>query len=123
MKIRNINPDFRMDVEFSSVAEMEAAIRKLEQLNGGEWMPVDGLKEGRDYEIVPATLSIDNGLTFIGADELYEYADEILSRWDAIAEAMNDEIREAVHAEMAPCSELEFLAAYLRNADSDLIVG
>lgn len=31
---------------------------------------------------------------------------------DAIATYMNDEIREQVHAELAPCTEEEFLSRY-----------
>ncbi len=33
--------------------------------------------------------------------------------WDAIASYMGDDIRETVHAELAPCTELEFLTRYL----------
>lgn len=50
MAIRNINPELGDNVIFESVEEMEQAIRELESKNGGEWMPEDGLKEGRDYE-------------------------------------------------------------------------
>ena len=43
--------------------------------------------------------------------------------WDAIANVMDDDIREAVHAAVAPCTEAEFLAAYLERATDDLIIG
>jgi hypothetical protein len=43
--------------------------------------------------------------------------------WDAVVSMMDDDTREAVHAEIAPCTELEFLAAYLERATDDLIVG
>ena len=33
--------------------------------------------------------------------------------WDQLVELMNDEIREDVHAELAPCTNEEFLARYL----------
>lgn len=33
--------------------------------------------------------------------------------WDQIVELMNDDIREAVHAELAPCTNEEFLERYL----------
>lgn len=33
--------------------------------------------------------------------------------WDQLVELMNDEIREEVHAELAPCTNEEFLARYL----------
>ena len=43
--------------------------------------------------------------------------------WDAIANVMDDDIREAVHRNLAPCTEAEFLAAYLERATDDLIIG
>jgi hypothetical protein len=33
--------------------------------------------------------------------------------WDAIVNLMDDEKREAVHAELAPCTEIEFLERYI----------
>lgn len=33
--------------------------------------------------------------------------------FDACANLMDDEIREAIHAELAPCTEQEFLDAYV----------
>ena len=35
------------------------------------------------------------------------------SKFETIASYMNDEIREQVHAELAPCTETEFLRRYL----------
>lgn len=35
-----------------------------------------------------------------------------LKYWDATVNMMDDEIREQVHAELAPCSNEEFLARY-----------
>jgi len=42
---------------------------------------------------------------------------------DVIVNCMDDDTREAVHAELAPCTEVEFLAAYLERATDDLIIG
>jgi hypothetical protein len=42
---------------------------------------------------------------------------------DVIVNYMDDDTREAVHAELAPCTEVEFLAAYLERATDDLIIG
>ena len=47
--IRNINDEFGDPVEFESVEEMEQAIQEM-----GYTIPEDGLKEGRDYEIIVA---------------------------------------------------------------------
>jgi hypothetical protein len=33
--------------------------------------------------------------------------------WEAIASYMNDDARETVHAELAPCTNSEFLTRYL----------
>lgn len=35
------------------------------------------------------------------------------SRWECLSTYMNDEIREQVHEELAPCSTIEFLKRYL----------
>lgn len=47
MKIRNINDNFGDAIEFASIDEMEQAINDC-----GYEIPVDGLKENRDYEII-----------------------------------------------------------------------
>ena len=67
-------------------------------------------------------ISIDNGRTYMTAAEAMP---EIAARdvWDAVVNVMDDEPRETVHAEMAPCTELEFLARYLDIARDDLIIG
>lgn len=33
--------------------------------------------------------------------------------WDSIVNLMDDDMRERVHGEMAPCAEQEFLSRYL----------
>lgn len=38
--------------------------------------------------------------------------DMIEAHWDAIVALMDDEVREALHDEIAPCSREEFLEAY-----------
>lgn len=44
-------------------------------------------------------------------------ATEIISNglFAAAVAAMDDEIREQVHADLAPCSELEYLQEYMRR--------
>jgi hypothetical protein len=44
-------------------------------------------------------------------------------RWEVIAHYMEDDAREQVHSELAPCTNLEFLTRYLEVAKSDLIIG
>ena len=65
-----------------------------------------------------ARISIDNGMSYVGADEAVRGMD-----WDAIVQMMDDETRESVAEELAPCTEVEFLSRYLELADEDLIIG
>lgn len=67
-------------------------------------------------------VSIDNGNTFhsslAGAAGIV-----VLGCFEQLVERMDDETRERVHAELAPCSEEEFLARYLELAPCDLVIG
>lgn len=63
-------------------------------------------------------ISIDNGNSWITPQEAIKGM-----RWEVIAHYMEDEAREAVHADLAPCSNLNFLTRYLQIADQDLIIG
>ena len=65
-----------------------------------------------------ARISINNGTTYTTPAEALE---EI--SLDTMAEYMDDDTREAVHNELAPCSDLEFLTRYLEIAPGDLIIG
>lgn len=49
-------------------------------------------------------------MTRYGEEFLINDEDEI---WFAIVEFMNDEVRERVHFELAPCTNEEFLKRYL----------
>lgn len=63
-------------------------------------------------------ISINNGATYTTpADAL-----EAISL-DIMAEYMDDDTMEAVHNELAPCTDLEFLTRYLEIAPDDLIIG
>lgn len=42
-------------------------------------------------------------------DQLVSYS------WESIVNLMDDEIREAVHADLAPCSDAEFLEEYKKR--------
>ncbi len=72
-------------------------------------------------------ISLDNGASFMTAAEAMQEIERNkqeygIDLWDAIVSAMDDEIREKVHAEM-PETELEFLQIYLKEANDDLIIG
>lgn len=64
------------------------------------------------------SISIDNGLTFVEPEVAISKM-----RWEIIAHSMEDEAREQVHGELAPCLEVEFLHRYLEVAKHDLIIG
>ena len=63
-------------------------------------------------------ISIDNGITHTTPDEAIKAVG-----MDTIVNYMDDDTREAVHNELAPCSEIEFLSRYLDLAKDDLIIG
>lgn len=67
-------------------------------------------------------ISLDNGRTWMTAEEAM---DEINERnlWDVIVNMMDDDIREAVSADLAPCTDEEFLSEYLRRSDDGLVIG
>ena len=100
---------------------------------GDEWEAADGetfeavvekaveiaLKESK-----PVYLSVDNGVSFIAADEdaeLQAAIDKV--GWDEIVSFMNDDAREQAHSDVSPCTELEYLKHYLEIAPYDLVIG
>lgn len=64
------------------------------------------------------SISIDNGATFCDVAEALQGM-----AWDVIVHYMDDETRERVHMELAPCTDEEFLTRYLEIAPYDLIIG
>lgn len=84
------------------------------------WTRIDSilaqLKKERERPM--KQISIDNGLTFVTPEEAIKGM-----RWEVIAHYMEDEAREAVHDELAPCTDLDFLTRYLQVADHDLVIG
>ena len=67
-------------------------------------------------------ISLDNGRTFTDAREAMP-AIEQRGLWETVVNLMDDEAREKVCAELAPCTDLEFLTRYLELAPCDLIIG
>ena len=65
-----------------------------------------------------ARISIDNGRSFCEVEEVLQVIE-----WDVVVNYMDDDIRERVHDELAPCTEEEFLNRYLELSDDDLIIG
>lgn len=67
-------------------------------------------------------ISLNNGTTRMTADEALPVIDD-RDLWDAVVEFMDDETRERVHAELAPCTDRAFLRRYLELAPEDLTIG
>lgn len=63
-------------------------------------------------------ISIDNGNSYCDPASALEFMPI-----DQLAIYMDDDTREAVHAELAPCSDLEFLTRYLELAPYDIVIG
>jgi hypothetical protein len=67
-------------------------------------------------------ISLNNGHSYMTAQEaMPEITDNNL--WDTVVNMMDDDTREDVHADLAPCSDEAFLTEYLRRAKEDLIIG
>lgn len=69
-------------------------------------------------DIGPRNISIDNGATYCTPEEAINSM-----AWNVIVTAMDYATCMAVHNEMAPCTDVEFLKRYLAIAPDDLIVG
>ena len=65
-------------------------------------------------------ISLNNGATYLTAVEAMIVIAE-RNLWDVVVAMMDDDVREHVHAEFAPCTE-EFLIAYLAAATDDLVI-
>lgn len=63
-------------------------------------------------------VSINNGISFVTLTKALHYIDI-----DTMATYMIDTIRDQVHAELAPCTDIEFLTRYLELANNDLVIG
>jgi hypothetical protein len=66
-------------------------------------------------------LSINNGQSLILPCDL---TDEQIDQYrDAMIYAMDGHAREQAHAQVAPCTDREFLQRYLELAPTDLVIG
>lgn len=70
-----------------------------------------------------ARISIDNGNRYYDVNELDTIARDIELLWDALVNVMDADTCEAVNFGLAPCTNMEFLAEYLRRAPHDLVIG
>lgn len=70
-------------------------------------------------------VSLDNGAHYYDVTEIAEAMDYIneYDLWDALANVMDDDTRERVAWELAPCTNAEFLRRYLEIAPCNLVLG
>lgn len=69
-------------------------------------------------------VSLDNGQTYQSPTDLTEA--QLARAWDALVNAMDDNIRERVHTEIVArevCTMAVFLARYCELAQCDLVIG
>lgn len=74
----------------------------------------------------PICISIDNGNNFLTADELFENEEFLANEscyWTQLVALMDDDYREQVANELAPCTNLEFLRRYCEIADYSICIG
>ncbi len=104
--------------ELAALAE-EAKTRRLSRSTVLRMIVQDWIKTRRRKTM---QISLNNGYTFMDADEAIEKIEE-QDLWQVVVETMDPEVRERVHGELAPCSNLAFLRRYLELATEDLIIG
>lgn len=104
--------------ELAALAK-EAKTRRLSRSTVLRMIVQDWIKTRRRKAM---QISLNNGYTFMDADEAIEKIEE-QDLWQVVVETMDSEIRERVHGELAPCSNLAFLRRYLELAAEDLIIG
>lgn len=73
------------------------------------------------------TINFDNGYgIYYDADDIGSanaLVEMVNRHWDDIVAHMDRDIAESVHEDMAPCTNAEFLAEYLRRAHNGIVIG
>ena len=110
-----------------SAAEMTDILAKLDEAEIQFYNDLEKASLESAKEDTHMLISFNNGRSYYDADEIRSIGlDKILSdehvTWDYIATVMDDEIREQVHRELAPCSNEDFLIRYLELSPDNFIV-
>ena len=120
---------YRRNGDTATLTRFDAHHGWYETADGDILTPADLLGDKYDdRDAMPeAEFSMDNGRTRYDADMVEQMCEdelEELSRlWGAVVIMMDEDIREAVHDDIFPCTDQEFLAEYLRRAPRNLVVG
>jgi len=104
-------------------ADAETYEKAIENALSGDWFIWDV-----ELETTIKYISIDNGYNYMTAKEYFELPENERLDWEVIADYMDDDTREAVHAEWTEFGETPeiqeaYLARYLELAPDDLIIG
>lgn len=70
------------------------------------------------WESGESCISVDNGHTFVDPAEAIAAVG-----FDTIVNAMDDSLREYIHNQYMPDTDLEFLTRYLEISPTDLVIG
>ena len=99
-----------------------AVVVHVREANTDDWVWLTDNEIHDPHERLFSYISLDNGRTFMTAeDAMFEITECHL--WDAVVNAMDDDLREKVHAQFAPCSNAKFLREYLVLSPTDLVIG
>lgn len=107
--------------ELAALAK-EAKTRRLSRSTVLRMIVQDWIARNRRKSHMAKQISLNNGYTFMDADEAIEEIEE-RDLWQVVVETMDADVREQVHGLIAPCSNLAFLKLYLEKAKEDLIIG
>jgi hypothetical protein len=119
-------------IEYLQTFDANTPIMIGNNKQGGEpdwWWTYGNITRTRIYDVEqkeePKEVSLDNGRTFFDAEETIDAIEngDWGVNWETLVNFMDNDAREQVHSESAPCSNLEFLTKYLEIAPCDLIVG
>lgn len=78
----------------------------VQALHAGGWRATDWEQLRTEYDLTPAELeTICAGLAAFERERQH-------AKFLAACEMMDDDLRESIHAGLAPCTDSEFLAAY-----------
>lgn len=72
---------------------------------------------------LPKKISLNNGTSYIDVEDLKKFESKIKEKWEVIEQFMDSDIMNDVHIEISPCTEIEFLDAYLKKAKDDIVIG
>lgn len=114
----NLVMDADIIQRLSEVESMQGYIKQLIRDDIARTCSVSAPKTEKKEGSKMRNISIDNGNSFVSVPEAIAKAS-----WETIVAFMDDDIRETVHNEIAPCTEEKFLTRYLELAHDDLIIG